>query len=85
MEAGPDDFQRYLPTTTTLWFCETVVEHRQLVRKLYVSDDTHIPSVTLMNKKGANNGCKVLIQDQQIFVLHISSNIGLGPSQYFMP
>lgn len=49
-----------------------------------MSDNTHIPSVTLMNKKGANNGCEVLIQNRQIFVLHISSNIGLCPSQYFM-
>jgi len=84
MDIGPDELQRRLPTLTTLWCCETVLAHKQLVRTLCTSDDTHVPSVTLMNKKGANNGCEVLIQDQQIFVVHISSNIGLGPSQYFM-
>lgn len=45
---------------------------------------THIPGVTLRNKKGANNGHEDAIQDQQIFVLQIASNVDLGPSQHFM-
>lgn len=49
-----------------------------------MSDETRISGVTLMNKKGANNRCEVLIQDQQILVLHISSNTDLSHSQYFM-